>query len=611
MLRDTGLVRGTAPQWRRGLAVATLLGAAVLLSGFRPPEGGLAAAAEELTGEELAQADNPKRKARKERKRLQEEAAAASKDGGANFDLTYVPAETQMLVGLRPAAMSAVKGFQPLTTMIEQNVRPEQTGLPVKNVDQFLIMAIPPVAGGDPFSREPAMAIRATKATTFEKFITWSSGGDARGEKEHNGRKYVIGQNGKTYYTPDDRNLIFCSEDVMRRVIDLTKDGATPPSWNDEFQTVSNSQFCYVLDMNAARAMLAKQRVRGGAQSGMFTMFSPLWEKTRVTAGGIQFGTDSRAIVTAWCKNKDDAVGVQRTVQSLIPLAQNMLAGQKSQLPKIDVSMRGQISAMVSFLEKFLDDVKVEMSSVDDSGAKVELTVKTDAATIPLMVGLTLPAIQSARAAARRTQSMNNMKQLGLAMHNYHATHKEFPAAALSSNAGKTTYSWRVALLPFLGEKELYDAYRQDQPWDSEENLKVLKQMPNVYRHPNEDVGATTSSYFALAGKNTGLGNGEEAIMIRDMVDGTSNTVMLIGAKRVIPWTKPEDIKYSPDEDVPALGGYEPGGFLALLGDGSVRFIVQSIDEKVLRAMITRNGNEIIDWSSISTKPGGQQSLAP
>lgn len=612
ILRDTGLVRGTAPQWRRGLAVATLLGAAVLLAGFRPPEGGLAAAADELTGEELTQADKPKRKARKEKKSLHQAAAAAGKGGEVKFDLTYVPSTTQMLVGLRPAAMSTVKGFQPLTAMIEQNIRPEKTGLPVNNFEQFLIMAIPPVAGGDPFSREPVMAVMLKKKTSFEKFITWSAGGDTRDEMEHRGRKYVIGQNGKAYYSPDERNLIFGSDDVIRRLIELTKNGATAPSWNDEFQTVANSQFCYVLDMNAARSTMAKQRLRSGGRDpfAALAIFAPLWEKTSVTAAAIQFGTDSRANVTAWCSNKDDAVQMQRTVQSMIPLAQNWMAANKSQLSKMPNEMQVQISSMVAFTEKLLSDIKVEVASTD-AGAKVALTVETDAATIPIMVGLTLPAIQSARMAARRAQSTNNMKQLGLAMHNYHSTYKEFPSAVMTSDAGNRKYSWRVALLPFLGEKALYDTYKFSQPWDSPDNLKVLKQMPNVFRHPNEDAGVTTSSYYALTGENTGLGNGERAVKIRDMIDGTSNTALLFDAKRAIPWTKPQDIKYSPDEDVPALGGYESGGFNALLSDGAVRFISKSIDENTIRAIISRNGKEIIDWSALSVNRGGERPIAP
>lgn len=613
MLRDTGLVRGTAPHWQRGLAVATLLGAAVLLSGFRPPEGGLAAAADDdQAGIELAQADKPKRKARKAKKSLRQAKAAAAGQGDMDkFDLTFVPSTTHMLVGLRPADMSTVKGFQPLVGMIEQNVRPEQTGIPISEFDQFLIMAVPRTAGGHAFSGQPVLAVKTTKSNSFDKFITWSSGGDAQDEKEHSSRKYVVGKNGNAYYSPDDRNLIFGPEDVMRYVIDQTKDGATAPSWSKEFQSVAGSQFCLVQDMDVLRSMIARQRSQGGPDAfSSLAMFSPLWAKTKVTTAGVQFGTDSRATVTAWCSNKDRAVEVQRTVQSLIPLAQNMMAANKQHMQRMPKEVQGQMSAMFKFTDKLLSDIEVEVVSTD-SGANVELTVETDAATIPLMVGLTLPAIQSARAAARRTQSANNMKQLGLAMHNYHAVHKKFPSTVMTAEDGKTKYSWRVALLPYLDQKPLFDAYDFTNPWDSENNLKILKRMPNVFRHPNEGAGVTTSSYYALSGENTGLGNGDKAIGLRDIIDGSSNTALVFDAKRAVPWTKPEDIKYSTDDDVPALGGYEPGGFNVLLADGSVRFVAQSVDEKTLRAIISRNGKEVVTFPSRVPNPGGERPITP
>ncbi len=613
MLRDTGLVRGTAPQWRRGLAVATLLGAAVLLSGIRPPESGLATASDDdQAGVELAQADKPKRKARKEKKSLrQAKAAAAGQGDKANFDLTFVPSTTHMMVGLRPADMSTVKGFQPLVGMIELNVRPEQTGIPIREFDQFLIMAVPRTAGGHAFSGQPVLAVKTTTSNSFDKFIAWSSGGDARDEKEHSGRKYVVGKNGTAYYSPDDRNLIFGPEDVMRYVIDQTKDGPTAPSWGKEFQTVAGSQFCLVQDMIAFRSMVDRQRSQGGPDPfSSLTMFAPLWEKTKVATAGVQFGTDSRATVTGWCSDKDGAVEVQRTVQSLIPLAQNMIAANKQHMQRMPKEVQGQMSAMFKFMDKLLSDIEVEVVSTD-SGANVELTVETDAATIPLMVGLTLPAIQSARAAARRTQSVNNMKQLGLAMHNYHSVHKKFPAAVMTAEDGKTKYSWRVALLPYLDQKALYDSYNFTEPWDSDANLKVLKQMPATFKHPSENAGTTTSSYYALVGEGTGLGDGETAVKIRDMRDGTSNTVLLFDARRAIPWTKPEDIKYSADADLPKLGGYDAGGFQALLGDGSVRMIADSVDEKTLRAMITRSGGEVIDWSTVGVNRGGDRPITP
>lgn len=604
MLRDTGLVRVAAPQWRRGLAVATLLGAAVLLSGIRPPEAGLAAAADEL-----AQTD-AKKNARREGRDKPGPAKTVRQGKNARFDLKHVPSTTRMLVGLRPASLAAVKGFQPLLAMVEENINAAQTGIELKQFDQFLVITYAPNPEHEPFGHEPVLAVKTTKPVSFEELMTWIGGGGDQEDREVAGRKYSVSEKrNRAFYAPDDRNLLFGSEEAIRSLIEAMQDGAGSPKWSQQFETVATSQLCFVLDMEAARTSIRQMQFRGGPDPiSSLAAFSPLWEKTTVTVAGVQFGNKSAATVSAWCNNAEDAKQVQRTIQSVIPLGQNMLAGQKSQLPKMHESMRGQISTMVAFLEKLLDDVNVETTSVDDV-AVVSLRVEMEAAAIPMLIGLTLPAVQSARMAARRTQSTNNLKQLALAMHNYHAAHKTFPAAVMTADDGTTKYSWRVALLPFLKEKALYDAYNFTEPWDSPNNLKVHDAMPNAFRHPGENAGVTASSYYAIIGEKTAWGDGDTGIRIRDFTDGTSNTALIVEAKRAIPWTKPQDIEYSADKDVPALGGNEPTGYSVALCDGSVRYFAKKINGKTLRAMITRNGGEVIDRGAIPRNPPGDRPI--
>ncbi|MEI8019225.1 MAG: DUF1559 domain-containing protein, partial [Schlesneria sp.] len=86
---------------------------------------------------------------------------------------------------------------------------------------------------------------------------------------------------------------------------------------------------------------------------------------------------------------------------------------------------------------------------------------------VSILIALLLPAVQQAREAARRTQCKNNLKQIGLALHNYHDTYKLFPAAHLNDVEGEPKLSWRVSILPFLGEAGRYNAYQFDDAWDS------------------------------------------------------------------------------------------------------------------------------------------------
>ena len=182
-----------------------------------------------------------------------------------------------------------------------------------------------------------------------------------------------------------------------------------------------------------------------------------------------------------------------------------------------------------------------------------------------LLVGLLLPARMASNEAARRAQCTNNLKQIGLAYHNYHAATNAFPAPAIADKDGKPLLSWRVAILPYVEQQELYNKFKLDEPWDSPHNKALIKEMPPVYLCPsrkNPAEGTTTYRVFVGDGAmfQEGQGTPLEAI-----TDGTSNTVMVVEATDAVPWTKPDDLKFDPNAK-PTLNGAgspHPGGFNA------------------------------------------------
>jgi hypothetical protein len=80
-----------------------------------------------------------------------------------------------------------------------------------------------------------------------------------------------------------------------------------------------------------------------------------------------------------------------------------------------------------------------------------------------------------------RKKSENNLKQLALAMHNYHDVNGRFPPAASRGADDKPLLSWRVMILPYLEQEALYKEFNMDEPWDSEQNKKLLAKMPDIY----------------------------------------------------------------------------------------------------------------------------------
>ena len=167
----------------------------------------------------------------------------------------------------------------------------------------------------------------------------------------------------------------------------------------------------------------------------------------------------------------------------------------------------------------------------------------------------------TAQTASTRTQSINNLKQIGLAFHNFAASNNHLPPPVLyGGKSGKVPYSWRVALLPYLEQQDLYNSYNFDEPWDGPSNSKLLDKMPAVYGYPRlGGTSKTHAAYFVFTGEQTMLGKGAQPSFM-DITDGMSNTILAVEAQREIPWTKPEDIPFDPQLPLPQIGGFHPDG---------------------------------------------------
>ena len=164
---------------------------------------------------------------------------------------------------------------------------------------------------------------------------------------------------------------------------------------------------------------------------------------------------------------------------------------------------------------------------------------------------------------------------------------------------GTPLLSWRVLLLPYIEQQDLFDEFRLDEPWDSEHNIRLLPRMPATYAPPpgkRSKVPPYHTVHHVFVGPGTPF-EGCKGIQLRgDFPDGTSDTFLIVEAGPPVPWTKPDDLPYDPDGPLPDLRPLFKDGFRAGLCDGSVRFIPRETSEATLRAAITRNGGERLDW---------------
>ena len=215
----------------------------------------------------------------------------------------------------------------------------------------------------------------------------------------------------------------------------------------------------------------------------------------------------------------------------------------------------------------------------------------------PEAAGLLAAMVGAMTEASHRTQCQNNLKQIGLALHQHHDAHGKFPAVANFDKRGRPLLSWRVHLLPFLGQEKLYREFHLDEPWDSEHNRKLIPRMPAVYRCPSLEWGPSgKTSYLAPVGPALMFTGTPQQLQIKDVTDGTSNTIFIVDAAdaHAVIWTRPEDLRIDPKDPGAGLIGHHRDGFLALFADGSVQFLGQHMDRRNLFALFTRNGGEVV-----------------
>lgn len=239
-----------------------------------------------------------------------------------------------------------------------------------------------------------------------------------------------------------------------------------------------------------------------------------------------------------------------------------------------------------------------------------------------VVAALLLPAVQSAREAARRTQSRNNMKMIGLAMHNYHDTFGHFPQGTVPNEDLKPEQrlSWQYSILPFVDQAPLYEGIAKDQSWNSEANKRWAKERLNIFQDPatavddNEEFAPTHYVGMAGVGKDApllkkgheraGVFGYNRVTRMRDITDGTSNTIMIMSASdKHGPWMQggPSTIRgltQKPYINGPdGIGSPYPGVGLALMADGSVRTVSENIDPKVMENLVKiADGNPIGDF---------------
>lgn len=534
------------------------------------------------------------------------DAAATPASNAVNL-AAFIPPTASFVVTLRPQEILADPAVQPLVGEVEKGISEHKdsagkalmaAGVTLKTVESVALGLPSPTPGQ---TGEPAVfAFRVNKP--LDRTVL---------AKQADETKTVFGgvvyRFDKAYVTtPDEWTVLLADSEemIMAMIVSGQVNRAASP-WLRILKHFDEPAFAILVDAETVGAELqqAMQRQNEGSNAAAIKAMSatvmPLLEDVRLAGLSLALGKDEGLKGYALCNDESGANRVRDTLEALVTIGKNTLRQAKSQLADQSPQQQAMAKMFFPIAETLLDSATVQAD-----GREVTLTAETGA-NAAVAMGLLLPAIQQAREAARRTVSMNNLKQIGLAFHNYHDVYGFFPPAVIEENGVKR--SWRVEILPFVEGAAIYDQYRRNEPWDSEANKKVLEQMPAVFKDPSDSSGPTSTSYYRLTGngamasdKAVDVRSGGKGTSLGDIIDGTSNTILVVEAKRDIPWTKPEDIPFDPEQAgqllQTGLGGNHGNGFLAALVDGSVHYFERSIGPDMLKALVTSAGGETVAW---------------
>jgi hypothetical protein len=193
------------------------------------------------------------------------------------------------------------------------------------------------------------------------------------------------------------------------------------------------------------------------------------------------------------------------------------------------------------------------------------------------------------RTASNKDPFEEHLRTLAQALGKYHQKHGSYPPPAIYDREGRPVLSWRVALLPFLGEEPLYKSFKLDEPWDSLHNKRLLKRMPKALQDPTYSFGSPRgkTAIQVFAGENT-VFEGKKGIRQSEVARPVILLAHLANDVEVY-WTKPADVSYASDKPLPDFYGKYGTRIPVLLTDGTYRAIEKSMDEKSVRALIERS----------------------
>jgi prepilin-type processing-associated H-X9-DG protein len=503
------------------------------------------------------------------------------------FDVGYIPPSAVAVVAAYPRSVLMSKDMELVPREILTAGGLRDFGVDPVDIEQIMAVAEPPV-GGPP---QAAVVARFSKPLASGKILPMLASQTT--EADLGGKTYRKGNNpmAASIYQVDEQTLIVGTDNLLRKMV---ANHAAPQSGklSQMMSHVGTPDIVAIVLVEPLRPIIA-QEMPPSQVPPPFAALTKVPDLVQYIAAKVDLTGDMNMALTI--RANDETAAEQ--LESII--VAGMTIGRQAALQQVSrqaASSDPVDKASAQYMRRVTDRV-CQMLTPVRKGATLTLAGSGKAysqlAVPGVLLGLLMPAVQSARAAGRSASSANNLHQIALAAQNYLATFNALPPRARFSKDGKPLLSWRVLILPFIEEDALYRKFHLDEPWDSPNNRALIPMMPKCYASPTMPQAGKTP-YLAVCGKGL-MFDGDKGRRPVDITDGMSNTIMFIEsqpAQEVI-WTKPDDWEFNEQQPLAGLGA-QPGRFNAAFADGSVRRIPTTIDPATLKALLTIAGGEAV-----------------
>lgn len=522
-------------------------------------------------------------------------AAKAGKPAAAKpLDVQYITEQPLTAWVLHPQQLLTAPSLQSLPIEVFEALAKQEAGIDIFSVEELIVA----VTLNLPQPPTPGIIVRFNKPCDQQAISARLGAGP--GPKIGRLESFRVKEaSGLALVFPDDQTMLVASTEELAGMLSAKK--ASSPLIDRLKKVDGNESLSGVLVVDPVRPFVKAMLAQLGPLPPDLQQFTEAADLLCAVELHLRLAETTDTSLVLEGASQGAAAKLNQLLDHAIALGTAAIDQQLAQAAAKDPGPVNE--ALGKYVKRMLNSA---ITAIDRKQVRNRLTLRVQGgndasvglATNGILVSLLLPAVQAAREAARRSQSNNNLKQIGLGMQTYADINKRFPPRAIFAD-GKPLLSWRVAILPMVEQKALYDQFHLDEPWDSEHNRKLIEKMPPVYANPNLDTKLTQAgktAYLAPTGQGT-MFDGEKSANFGSIKDGTSNTLLVVeaNADRAVIWTKPDDLEIDPDKPHDGLGDIHPGGFLAVFADGHTNFIKKTIDAATLLNLFNPRDGQVVN----------------